>query len=86
MKEQSQAIYCVALGAAIGAAAGYLYFTGEGRALRGRIERTIADMRRELMHVRETVERVGDLASDGARVVTEFNAARAACRPTTLSH
>jgi hypothetical protein len=34
-------------------------------------------MRREFTRFQKTIEKVGDLANDGMRIVSEFNAARA---------
>jgi gas vesicle protein len=77
----------VLAGAAIGALAGavvsYLFFTDQGRAMRDRLEPTIDDVRREFTRFQKTIEKVGDLANDGLRVVNEFNMARAQSPFTT---
>jgi gas vesicle protein len=65
------------IGACVGAAASYLFFTDRGRVLRDRIEPTIADLEREFGKFRGTIEQVGRMASEGARVVQEFTTARA---------
>jgi hypothetical protein len=71
----------IALGAVIGAVtgafAGYLFFTEGGRGLRDRMEPAIDDLRREFARFQRTFEKVGDMANEGMRVVSEFNAARA---------
>jgi gas vesicle protein len=64
------------VGALVGAAASYLFFTERGRMLRDRIEPAVDDMRREFMRFQKTIEKVGDLANEGVRMVNEFNAAR----------
>ena len=64
-------------GALVGAAAGYLFLTRGGRDLRERVEPAIDDLRREWARFQRTFEKVGDMASEGARVVEEFSAARA---------
>jgi len=63
-------------GALIGAAAGYLFFTDAGRSIRNRIEPAVEDLRREFGRFQKTIEKVGEMANDGLRVVNEFNAAR----------
>ena len=77
MNHQSQVIFGAVVGAVVGAAAGYLFFTEHGRVLRERMEPAIDDMRREFTRFQKTIEKVGDLANDGMRVVNEFNQARA---------
>jgi gas vesicle protein len=80
-------IFGAALGALAGAAAAYLFFTERGRVLRERIEPAVDDARREFERFRGTIEKVGDLANDGMRVLNEFSAARAQSYPTsTTSH
>lgn len=64
-------------GAVIGAAASYLFFTQAGKQVRDRLEPAVDDMRREFVRFQKTVEKLGDMANDGIRVVNEFNAARA---------
>ena len=64
------------MGALIGAAASYLFFTDAGRGLRNRFEPAVDDLRREFARFQKTIEKVGEMANDGLRVVDEFNAAR----------
>ena len=82
MSEQSRVILGAVFGAAVGAAAGYLFFTERGRVLRDRIEPAIDDARREFMRFQKTIEKAGELATDGMRMVNEFNEARAQPYPT----
>ena len=77
MSEQTRVCAGAALGALIGAAAAYLFFTERGRELRDRIEPAVDDVRREFVRFQKTIEKFGDLANDGMRVVNEFNMARA---------
>lgn len=77
---------CAACGAILGAAAGYLFYTPAGRSLRERIEPAVDDMRREFVRFQKTIEKVGDLANDGIRMVNEFNQARHAYPSSTTSH
>jgi gas vesicle protein len=65
------------VGALVGAAAAYLFFTERGRELRDRFEPMVDDLRREFNKFQRTFEKVGDMASEGLRVVNEFQAARA---------
>jgi gas vesicle protein len=65
------------IGALIGAAAGYLFFTERGRGLRDRFEPAVDDLRREFARFQKTVEKLGTMANEGMRVYQEFNAARA---------
>jgi gas vesicle protein len=64
------------VGALIGSAASYLFFTERGQALRDRLEPAVEDLRREFGRFQGTIEQVGRMANDGMRVVQEFNAAR----------
>lgn len=64
------------VGALVGAAAAYLFFTERGRAVRDRMEPAIDDLMREFQKFRRTLERVGDMANDGLRALNEFQEAR----------
>ena len=64
------------IGAVVGAAASYLFFTERGRGLRDRIEPALEDLQREFSRFQGTIQQVGKMASEGARVVQEFSAAR----------
>jgi gas vesicle protein len=66
------------VGALVGAAASYLFFTGRGRVLRDRIEPAIQELQNEFMRFQGTFQQVGRMAGEGARVVQEFASARAA--------
>lgn len=77
MSEQTRVCAGAAIGALVGAAAAYLFFTERGRVLREQIEPAIDDARREFMRFQKTIEKVGELANDGMRVVNEFSMARA---------
>jgi gas vesicle protein len=63
-------------GALVGAAASYLLFTRHGKEFRDRLEPTVDELRQEFERFQRTLEKVGDMASEGLRVVQEFNAAR----------
>ena len=77
MNERQMVIVGAVIGAAIGAAAGYLFFTEGGRGFRGRMEPFVEDLRQEFTRFQRTIQKVGDMANEGMRVVQEFNSARA---------
>ena len=64
-------------GELIGVAATYLFFTDAGKHVRERLEPAVDDLRREFARFQKTIEKLGEMANDGLRVVNEFNAARA---------
>jgi gas vesicle protein len=66
-----------AIGALVGAAAGYLFFSNRGRELLSRLEPAVDDLRREFTRFQSTIEKLGEMADNGIRAVNEFNAARA---------
>ena len=87
MSEQSRVMGSAIAGALIGAAVGYLFFTERGRTLRDRMEPAMDDLRSEFGRFQRTIEKVGEMASEGMRVVQEFNAARAQSQyPTGGTH
>ena len=87
MNEQSRVMAGAVIGALIGAAATYLFFTERGRVLRDRLEPAVDDLRQEFARFQRTFEKVGTMASEGMRVVQEFNAARAQQFPgSDMSH
>jgi hypothetical protein len=84
---QSQITVCALCGAVLGAAAGYLFFTPAGRALRDRIEPAMDDLKRDFVRFQGTIEKVGSLANDGLRMFNEFQNARAQGIPSaSTSH
>jgi gas vesicle protein len=64
------------VGALVGAATTYLFFTETGRSVRDRIEPAVDDLMREFQRFRRTLEKVGDMANDGMRAFQEFSEAR----------
>jgi gas vesicle protein len=70
------------VGALIGAAATYLFVTDAGKGVRDRMEPAVDDLRREFARFQRTIEKFGEMANDGLRVVNEFNAARAQSFPS----
>lgn len=65
------------VGAIVGAAASYLFFTDAGQQVRSKLEPAIDDLRSEFGRFQKTIEKLGAMANDGIRAVNEFNAARA---------
>lgn len=87
MSEQSRVMASAVAGALIGVAVGYLFFTERGRVLRDRMEPAMDDLRNEFGRFQRTIEKVGEMASEGMRVVQEFNAARGQSQyPTGGTH
>jgi gas vesicle protein len=88
VNEQSRIVAGAMVGALVGAAAAYLFFTERGRIVRDRFEPLVDDVRQEFVRFQRTFEKVGDMATEGMRVVNEFNAARADSpfRGGTTSH
>ena len=76
MNESRMMVAGAIVGAIIGAAAGYLFFTESGQQMRNRIEPAVDDLRREFARFQKTIETLGEVANDGIRAVNEFNAAR----------
>ena len=76
MNERNAVLAGALAGALVGGAAGYLFFTGRGRELRDRLEPAVDELRQEFAKFQRTFQKVGDMASEGMRVVNEFNAAR----------
>ena len=88
MNEQSRIMAGAVVGALVGAAAAYLFFTERGRDMRNRLEPMVDDLRQEFARFQRTFEKVGDMATEGMRVVNEFNTARSDSpfRGGTTSH
>ncbi len=86
MSEQSRVVIGAVAGALCGAAAGYLFFTEHGRVMRDRLEPAVDDLRRDFKRFQKTMEKMGDLASDGMRVVEEFRTARTQYPAVGTSH
>ena len=76
MNQSRVVIAGAVVGALVGVAASYLFFTDAGKHVRERLEPTVDDLRREFGRFQKTIEKVGEMANDGLRVVNEFNAAR----------
>ena len=71
MSQKSQAIAAAMVGGVVGAVAGYMFFTEQGRAWRRQLEPAIEDMARELAQFRGTLSRAMGVANDGWKVLNE---------------
>jgi hypothetical protein len=58
-------------GAVLGAIAGYIFFTQQGRGLRRRLEPALADLVRELDEFRGTIMKASNAASEGWRLMQD---------------
>ena len=71
MTEKARACAASMVGAVIGAAAGYLFFTDRGRALRRQLETALETLEPELSHFSGTVNRTAGVASEGWKLLNE---------------
>ena len=81
MSEQSRIIGFAGIGAVVGAAVGYLFFTERGRHVLERLEPAVEDLRHEFNRFQGTIQKLGDMANEGMRVVNEFQTARSQAFP-----
>ena len=63
--DNSRAIAATVVGAVIGGAAGYLFFSERGRMVRRQIEPALDELARELMSFRATLKKAAGVASEG---------------------
>ncbi len=71
MSERAQVVAASIVGAVIGALAGYLFLTEQGRALRRNFEPGIEDAARELSRLTGTVLGAAGAAREGWRIVRD---------------
>ena len=76
VRERDAIFAGAAVGAFVGGAAAYLFFTDPGRQMRDRMEPAVDDLMSEFQKFRRTLEKVGDMANDGLRAFNEFQQAR----------
>jgi len=67
----SRALAATLVGAVIGGAAGYLFFTEHGRSLRRQLEPALDDFARELMSFRGTVQKAAGVANEGWKLLND---------------
>ena len=86
MADSSRTLTITMLGAALGAAGAYLFFTPEGRALQRRLEPAMDDLARELNSFRGTVTKVSAAANEGWKLLHDtFGETGAAARSSARS-
>jgi gas vesicle protein len=66
-----KAVIATVVGAVIGGAAGYLFFTERGRQFRQGLEPALDDIARELNSFRGTVQRAAGVASEGWKLLND---------------
>lgn len=76
MNERTAVTVGAVVGALVGSAASYLFFTERGQMLRDRLEPAVEDLQREFARFQGTIQQVGRMANDGMRAYQEFNSAR----------
>jgi gas vesicle protein len=69
--DNSRALAATVVGAVVGAAAGYLFFTDHGRSIRRQIEPALDDFTRELMSFRTTVQKASGVANEGWKLLSD---------------
>jgi hypothetical protein len=68
-KQQVCVVSCI--GAVVGAAVAYTFFTSPGRRLRASLEPALDDFARELNHFRGTVSKAAGVAGEGWKLLNE---------------
>jgi gas vesicle protein len=71
VSDNSRAIAASVLGAILGAAAGYLFFSERGRRLRRQIEPVIDDVARDLSQFRSTALTAAGVACEAWKLLNE---------------
>ena len=66
-----KAVLATVVGAVIGGAAGYLFFTDRGRELRRQFEPALDDIARELNSFRGTMQRAVGVANEGWKLLND---------------
>ena len=69
--ENSRAVTATIVGAMVGAAMGYFFFTENGRSLRRQLEPALDDISRELNSFRSTVQKAAGVATEGWQVLND---------------
>jgi gas vesicle protein len=71
VNDKSRTIGAMIVGAVVGAAAGYMFFTETGRRFRRQLEPALEDMARELNHFRGTVTKAAGVANEGWKLLND---------------
>jgi gas vesicle protein len=67
----SREMAVISVGAVVGAAAAYLFFTERGRNLRRQIEPALDNLARELNSFRATVQKASGVANEGWKLLND---------------
>ncbi len=87
MNDRSRVMAAALIGAAAGAAWGYLYLTTSGRRVRAQIEPKLDDFIGELRRVRGTIEKARAAADEGWRSLNDLTGSQGGGRWTeNVSH
>lgn len=76
MNDSSRVVFAALIGAAAGAAWGYLYLTARGQRVRAQIEPKLDDFVGELRRMRGTVEKARAAADEGWRSLNDITGGR----------
>jgi gas vesicle protein len=74
MREKTGVLIGLVAGAALGGAAGWLFFTEDGRRFRARLEPLVEDIADGALRLRETARRAERAASESWRTLREVSA------------
>lgn len=69
--QNSRELAATVVGAVIGGAVGYLFFTDHGRALRRQMEPALNDIARDLTSLRSTLQKAAGTANEGWQLLNE---------------
>jgi gas vesicle protein len=69
--DKTRACAASMVGAVIGAAAGYMFFTDRGRELRRQLEKALETLAPELSHFSGTINQTASVASEGWKLLNE---------------
>lgn len=72
MEDRSRVLFAALIGAAAGAAWGYLYMTEGGRRIRSQIEPKLDDFMGELRRMRGTLDKARAAADEGWRSLNDL--------------
>lgn len=76
MDDRSRVLFAAVIGAAAGAAWGFLYLTASGRRLRAQIEPKLDDFVGEVRRMRGTIEKARAAADEGWQSLNDITGSR----------